>query len=61
MVMVEILSALPLKADKMPNIILIMADDLGAEGLACYDSSIYTPLYRVGFKYAVHALACEKY
>jgi arylsulfatase A len=25
-----------------PNIILIMADDLGAEGLACYNSSIYS-------------------
>lgn len=25
-----------------PNIIVIMADDLGAEGLACYGSSIYT-------------------
>ncbi|MEM1223219.1 MAG: sulfatase-like hydrolase/transferase [Verrucomicrobiota bacterium] len=25
-----------------PNIILIMSDDLGAEGLACYNSTIYT-------------------
>ena len=25
-----------------PNIILIMADDIGAEGLACYGSTIYT-------------------
>ena len=28
-------------ADK-PNIIVIMADDIGAEGLACYGSTIYT-------------------
>jgi len=27
---------------RKPNIILIMADDLGAEGLACYGSSIFT-------------------
>ncbi|MCF7848379.1 MAG: sulfatase-like hydrolase/transferase, partial [Kiritimatiellales bacterium] len=26
---------------KRPNIILMMADDLGAEGLACYNSTIY--------------------
>ena len=28
-------------ADK-PNVIVIMADDIGAEGLACYGSTIYT-------------------
>ena len=27
---------------KQPNVIVIMADDLGAEGLACYGSEIYT-------------------
>ena len=26
---------------RKPNVILIMADDLGAEGLGCYNSSIY--------------------
>ncbi len=25
-----------------PNIVLIMADDIGTEGLACYNSAIYT-------------------
>ena len=29
-------------ADTRPNVIVIMADDLGAEGLGCYDSTIYT-------------------
>jgi arylsulfatase A-like enzyme len=29
-------------ADETPNIIVIMADDIGAEGLACYGSTIYT-------------------
>ena len=29
------------RADR-PNVILIMADDIGAEGLACYGSTIYT-------------------
>ena len=27
---------------KKPNVIVIMADDIGAEGLACYGSTIYT-------------------
>ena len=35
------LSASHAAADR-PNVILIMADDLGAEGLACYGSTIYT-------------------
>ena len=34
-------AVVPLFADK-PNIILIMADDIGAEGLGCYGSTIYT-------------------
>lgn len=29
-------------AQSKPNIIVIMADDIGAEGLACYGSTIYT-------------------
>ena len=29
------------RADR-PNVIVIMADDIGAEGLACYGSTIYT-------------------
>jgi arylsulfatase A len=29
-------------APSKPNVIVIMADDLGAEGLACYGSTIYT-------------------
>ncbi len=35
------LTTLFARTDK-PNVIVIMADDLGAEGLACYDSTIYT-------------------
>ena len=31
------------RADR-PNVIVIMADDIGAEGLACYGSTIYTCL-----------------
>ena len=30
-------------ADERPNIILIMADDLGFSGLGCYGSEIETP------------------
>ncbi|MEL0118692.1 MAG: sulfatase-like hydrolase/transferase, partial [Opitutae bacterium] len=29
-------------AKKKPNVIIIMADYIGAEGLACYGSTIYT-------------------
>ncbi|MEM8913779.1 MAG: sulfatase-like hydrolase/transferase [Planctomycetota bacterium] len=29
-------------ANNRPNVIVIMADDIGAEGLACYGSTIYT-------------------
>ena len=29
-------------AERSPNVMVIMADDLGAEGLACYGSEIYT-------------------
>ena len=29
-------------ANERPNVIVIMADDIGAEGLACYGSTIYT-------------------
>ena len=35
------LSGINAAADR-PNIIVIMADDIGAEGLACYGSTIYT-------------------
>ena len=31
-----------ISADEKPNVIVIMADDIGAEGLACYGSTIYT-------------------
>lgn len=36
-----ILPAQAERADR-PNVIVIMADDIGAEGLACYGSTIYT-------------------
>ena len=36
-----ILTAQAERADR-PNVIVIMADDIGAEGLACYGSTIYT-------------------
>ena len=36
------LSALGAFADERPNVIVIMADDIGAEGLGCYGSTIYT-------------------
>ena len=29
-------------AEKRPNVIVVMADDIGAEGLACYGSDIYS-------------------
>jgi len=32
----------PVAAADRPNVIVIMADDIGAEGLACYGSTIYT-------------------
>jgi hypothetical protein len=32
----------PVAAADRPNVIVIMADDLGAEGLACYGSTIYS-------------------
>ena len=32
----------PVRASDRPNVIVIMADDIGAEGLACYGSTIYT-------------------
>ena len=35
-------SAFAVSANERPNVIVIMADDLGAEGLACYGSTIYT-------------------
>ena len=36
--------SLPAQAERAdrPNVIVIMADDIGAEGLACYGSTIYT-------------------
>lgn len=33
---------LPVAARDRPNVIVIMADDIGAEGLGCYGSTIYT-------------------
>jgi arylsulfatase A len=36
------LSATSVLAAPRPNVIVIMADDLGAEGLGCYGSTIYT-------------------
>jgi len=36
------LKTLGASANDRPNVIVIMADDLGAEGLACYGSTIYT-------------------
>ncbi|MEM9369079.1 MAG: sulfatase-like hydrolase/transferase [Planctomycetota bacterium] len=36
------LSAVESRADERPNVIVIMADDIGAEGLGCYGSTIYT-------------------
>jgi arylsulfatase A-like enzyme len=35
-------SVLEAFAGERPNVIVIMADDLGAEGLACYGSTIYS-------------------
>ena len=35
-------NALGASANERPNVIVIMADDIGAEGLACYGSTIYT-------------------
>ena len=35
-------SDLGASANDRPNVIVIMADDIGAEGLACYGSTIYT-------------------
>ena len=37
-----LLLAAPVRAAERPNVIVIMADDIGAEGLACYGSTIYT-------------------
>jgi hypothetical protein len=36
------LSATSVLAAPRPNVIVIMADDLGAEGVGCYGSTIYT-------------------
>ena len=38
----SLLAVTTVSADEKPNIIVIMADDIGAEGLACYGSTIYT-------------------
>ncbi|MEM9478871.1 MAG: sulfatase-like hydrolase/transferase [Verrucomicrobiota bacterium] len=40
--LVSALTSASASESKKPNIILIMADDLGAEGLGCYGSSVYT-------------------
>ena len=37
-----IVSANVVQAAEKPNVIVIMADDIGAEGLNCYDSTVYT-------------------
>ena len=42
------LSALGASANERPNVIVIMADDIGAEGLACYGRTIYTTASNVG-------------
>jgi len=34
--------ALPVLSSERPNVLLIMADDLGAEALACYGNTVYT-------------------
>ena len=42
-VIIGLLLAIPLNAATKPNIILIMADDLGFSDLGCYGSEISTP------------------
>lgn len=42
--MVLLLSALSLLAKEKPNIIFIMADDLGYSDLGCYGGEIQTPV-----------------
>jgi len=37
-----IVSANVVQAAEKPNVIVIMADDIGAEGLNCYDGTLYT-------------------
>ena len=37
-----IASANVFQAAEKPNVIVIMADDIGAEGLNCYDGTLYT-------------------
>ena len=39
----------PNREKAKPNVIVIMADDIGAEGLACYGSTIYTTLHQRKF------------
>ncbi|MBI1372496.1 MAG: sulfatase-like hydrolase/transferase [Phycisphaera sp.] len=41
LLIVAVLASCAFGADR-PNVIVIMADDIGAEGLGCYGSTIYT-------------------
>ena len=42
MLLAQLITGFHLNAAEKPNVILIMADDIGAEGLGCYGSTIYT-------------------
>jgi len=42
LLLAQLITGFHLNAAEKPNVILIMADDIGAEGLGCYGSTIYT-------------------